>query len=416
MPNVRRTPPLAYGACDDRMTERPLRLFKRREGRGLEKKMLKRTPLHDYHAQHGKMVEFAGYDMPVWYTGIMEEHMAVRNHAGIFDVSHMGRIIVKGPEAGKYTEALVPTRSASQPIGKSFYTLLLNPQGGIIDDLIIIKRAEDDYLFVVNAANKEKDALHMASVAAKYDVKLDDITDRSTMIAIQGPESFQALQGLTDQNLSEIKRYNHVLSNVGGSAATITRTGYTGEDGFEIILYDSGVENNSVALSVWNELAKRAKPAGLGSRDSLRTEAGLPLYGSDIDDTTNPIEADLAWVISKEKTDYVGSDSIATYLRTPAHKMRRGIILEDKIPRRGFAVNNEAGEKIGYVTSGTFSPIAKKGIALAYVDSAYAQIGQGIKMVIRDAPTQGRVVKPPFYDEKVYGWKRLASSANPTSP
>src|SRR5271155_4070821 len=139
--------------------------------------MLKRTPLHSYHEKHGKMVEFAGYDMPVWYTGIMDEHLAVRNHAGIFDVSHMGRIIVKGPEAGRFTDALVPTRSSSQPIGKSFYTLLLNSHGGIIDDLIIIKRGEDDYLFVVNAANKTKDASHMAGISAQYDVNLDDITD-----------------------------------------------------------------------------------------------------------------------------------------------------------------------------------------------------------------------------------------------
>jgi aminomethyltransferase len=378
--------------------------------------MLKRTPLHDYHAQHGKMVEFAGYDMPVWYTGIMDEHLAVRNHAGIFDVSHMGRIIVKGPEAGKFTDALVPTRGSSQPIGKSFYTLLLNSHGGIIDDLIIIKRGEDDYLFVVNAANKTKDASHMAGISAQYDVNLDDITDRSTMIAIQGPESFQALQGLTPQNLTEIKRYNHAMSRVGGSAATITRTGYTGEDGFEIIMYDSGVENPSLALSVWNELAKRAKPSGLGSRDSLRVEAGLPLYGSDIDDTTNPIEADLSWVISKDKAGYVGSDAVANYLRTPSPKLRRGIVLEDKIPRHGFEVNNEAGEKIGNVTSGTFSPILKKGIALAYIDSPYAQLGQAIRMTIRDATTEGRVVKPPFYDEKSYGWKRVVTTSSPTAP
>jgi len=362
------------------------------------------------------MVEFAGYDMPVWYTGIMEEHLAVRNHAGIFDVSHMGRIAVKGSEAGRFTDALVPTRSSSQPIGKSFYTLLLNANGGIIDDLIIIKRAEDDYLFVVNAANRAKDADHMARLSAQYEVVLDDMTDRTTMIAIQGPEAFQALQGLTVQNLSEIKRYNHVMSKVGASMATITRTGYTGEDGFEIILYDSGIENNSIALSVWNELANRAKPCGLGSRDSLRVEAGLPLYGSDIDDTTNPIEADLAWVVSKEKTGYVGSDAIAGHLGTQPQKLRRGIILEDKIPRHGFNVSNEVGEKIGQVTSGTFSPILKKGIALAYVNAPYAQVGQAVRIVIRDAPVAGKIVKPPFYDEKAYGLKRTATAPAPATP
>jgi len=372
--------------------------------------MLKRTPLHSYHEKHGKMVEFAGYDMPVWYTGILDEHLAVRNHAGIFDVSHMGRVAVKGPEAGKYAEGIVPTRSVSQPVGKSFYTLLLNPKGGIIDDLIIIKRAEDDYLFVVNAANKQKDLEHMRGFSSRYDVTLDDMTDRTTMIAIQGPEAFQALQPITTQNLSEIKRYNHVMSNVGGSAATITRTGYTGEDGFEIILYDSGIENDSLALSVWDSLSKKATPAGLGSRDSLRVEAGLPLYGSDIDETTNPIEADLSWVISKEKAGYIGSEALAGYLHTQPTRLRRGIVLEDKIPRHGFEVDNESGEKIGTVTSGTFSPILKKGIALAYVDQSYSQIGQAVKVSVRDSPINGKIVKPPFYDEKMYGLKRAPTS------
>ncbi len=374
--------------------------------------MLKRTPLHSYHETHGKMVEFAGYDMPVWYTGILDEHLAVRNHAGIFDVSHMGRVAVKGPEAGKYTEGIVPTRSVSQPVGKSFYTLLLNSNGGIIDDLIIIKRGEDDYLFVVNAANKQKDLEHMKGFSSRYDVTLDDMTDRTTMIAIQGPEAFPALQGLTAQNLSEIKRYNHVMANVGGSAATITRTGYTGEDGFEIILYDSGVENDSLALSVWDSLAKKATPAGLGSRDSLRVEAGLPLYGSDIDETTNPIEADLSWVISKEKVGYIGSEALAGYLNTQPARLRRGVVLEDKIPRHGFEVDNESGEKIGTVTSGTFSPILKKGIALAYVDQSYTQIGQAVKVSVRDSLITGKVVKPPFYDEKMYGLKRTPIPAS----
>lgn len=373
--------------------------------------MLKQTPLHDYHAQHGKVVEFAGYDMPVWYTSIMDEHLAVRNHVGIFDVSHMGRIIARGPDAGRLTESLVPTRSSSQPPGKSFYTLFLNPSGGIIDDLIIIKRAEDDYLFVVNAANKEKDLAHMMRQSTKYNVNLEDITDQTTMIAIQGPEASQALQGLTEQKLLEIKRYNHVMARVGQSAATITRTGYTGEDGFEIILYDSGLESNAIATSVWNDLAAKAKPCGLGSRDSLRIEAGLPLYGSDIDESTNPVEADLAWVISREKSDYVGYDSIAGHLGNQPHRLRRGIVLEDKIPRHGFAVTSEKGEKkVGYVTSGTFSPIIKKGIALAYIEQAYSSANQSIEVIVRDTPTPGKVVKPPFYDDKMYGWKRITTN------
>lgn len=378
----------------------------------IERRLLKQTPLHDYHIQHGKMVDFAGYDMPVWYTSILDEHLAVRNHAGMFDVSHMGRVEVKGPAAGKFTDELVPTKSSPQPVGKSFYTLFLNSNGGIIDDLIIIKREEDDYLFVVNAANRAKDLKHMLSVSAHHDVNINDTTEQTTMIAIQGPEALRALQELTPQNLGEIKRYNHVTSTIGKSRATITRTGYTGEDGFEIILYDSGVGNEEKALSIWNQLAKTVKPCGLGSRDSLRIEAGLPLYGSDIDDNTNPVEADLAWVISKDKTGYVGAEMVTSYISTPPNRMRRGIVLDDKIPRHGFAVSNESGENIGVVTSGTFSPIIKKGVALAYVRLQYSQVGQGVAVTIRDAKTQGAVVKPPFYDEKAYGWRRKSTTTS----
>jgi len=377
---------------------------------------VKRTPLYDYHVQHGKMAEFAGYDMPLWYTSIIEEHLAVRNNTGIFDVSHMGRITVKGREAGALTEALVPTRSSSQPVGRSFYTLLLNSRGGIVDDLIIIKKAEDDYLFVVNAANKTKDLEQMERLSRQYNVLLDDITDTTTMIAIQGPAASLALQDFTAQRLTEIKRFNHVLSKIGGSSATITRTGYTGEDGFEIILYDSGIENNALAMSVWNDLANKTRPCGLGARDSLRIEAGLPLYGSDIDDSTNPIEADLSWVISREKTGYVGGEVLANLLNIQPRKLRRGVLLQDKIPRHGFSVNNEVGENIGHVTSGTYSPILKKGIALVYVNTPYSTIGQPVRVVVRDAEVGAVIIKPPFYDVKSYGWKREVATSIPSSP
>ena len=249
--------------------------------------------------------------------------MAVRNHAGIFDVSHMGRVVVGGADATAFIEALVPTSSVTQPAGKSFYTLLLNPAGGIIDDIVIIKRP-DDYLVVVNAANKAKDLEHMRSVSRPFAVEIEDITDGSTMIAIQGPEAGLALQPLTPANLSEIKKFTHARSMVGKSDATITRTGYTGEDGFEIILYDSGINDNSLATSVWGDLATRASPCGLGARDSLRIEAGLPLYGLDIDETINPVEAELSWVISKEKTGYVGEEAVTRYRMTPPKRSKEG--------------------------------------------------------------------------------------------
>lgn len=366
---------------------------------------MKRTSLYDFHAANGKVVEFAGYDMPIWYSSISEEHLAVRNHAGIFDVSHMGRVVVAGAGATQFMERLVPTVSSSQPVGKSFYTLLLNSAGGIIDDIIIIKRP-DDYLLVVNAANKAKDLEHMRSLSSSPEVSIQDITDDTTMIAVQGPEAIQALQPLSTTDLSQTKRFTHTRSKIGKSDATITRTGYTGEDGFEIILYDSGVQDSSLAASIWGDLATRATPCGLGARDSLRIEAGLPLYGSDIDETTNPFEAELSWVISKGKTGYVGDGAIARYGATQPQRLRRGIMMADKIPRHGFVITDTANRRIGEITSGTFSPLLRKGIAMGYIDAPDSQLGRTVQVVVRGSPSQGKIIKPPFYDETMYGWKR----------
>jgi aminomethyltransferase len=356
--------------------------------------------------KHGKLAEFAGYEMPLWYTSILEEHLAVRNKAGIFDVSHMGRVALDGPDAPKLVELLVPTSASSQAPGKSFYTLLLNQKGGIIDDLIVM-RTELGYLLVINAANKSKDLAHIQANSEGYDVNINDITDSTTMIAVQGPEATQALQPLASIELSQIKRYTHVNAMVGDSRATITRTGYTGEDGFEVILLDTGLQDGSVATAVWADLSTRAKPSGLGARDSLRVEAGLPLYGSDIDDTTNPFEAELSWVVTKGKTGYIGGESLASFSNAPLSRVRRGIVLDEKIPRHGFAVTDSQNEVIGTVTSGSFSPILKKGIALAYVEPAHSGIGEAVDVMVRDSPAHGAITKPPFYDEKFFGWKRL---------
>lgn len=367
---------------------------------------MKRTPLYDFHARHGKIVEFAGYEMPLWYTSTVEEHLAVRNKVGIFDVSHMGRITVKGSDATGFLEGLVPTSVSGQPMGKSFYTLLLNHDAGIIDDLVILKD-DSSYLMIVNAANKKKDMEHILSLSSSYSVEIEDITDSSTMIAVQGPDATNALQALTQAELSKIERHTYVQSKVGNSAASITRSGYTGEDGFEIILHDTGVQNNSEALSVWNSLATRSKPCGLGARDSLRTEAGLPLYGPDINQTTNPFEADLGWVVTKGKKGYVGSAPLADYAPSEQRRLRRGVVLADKIPRHDFAVNSTDKKAIGRVTSGTFSPILRKGIALAYIDLPYSKVGEEVEVDVRGSSAPGTIVKPPFYDEKLYGWKRL---------
>jgi glycine cleavage system T protein (aminomethyltransferase) len=363
---------------------------------------MKRTPLYEFHRTHGKMVEFAGYEMPIWYTSTMEEHMAVRNHTGIFDVSHMGRVNVSGPDAGRFIEGLFPTNIGNLPNGKSVYTLLLNKDAGIIDDLIVLKMDDARYLVVVNAASRTKDLKHMEQSGAGLDFKMDDITEATTMIAVQGPSAIQALQPLTPLPLAEMKRFTHAVSTVKGIGAVITRTGYTGEDGFELILFDA----SSGSLAVWEALTKRATPCGLGARDSLRLEAGLPLYGSDMDEATNPLEADLGWVISKDKQSYVGWPKLSSFMQQGPAKVRRGIIMDERIPRRDFKVTDQAGTQIGVVTSGTFSPMLKRGIAMAYVKTVSSGPGEPVKVVVRDAPSDGKITKFPFYDDSLYGWKR----------
>jgi aminomethyltransferase len=363
---------------------------------------MKRTPLYEFHRAHGKIVEFAGYEMPIWYTSTMEEHMAVRNHAGVFDVSHMGRVDVAGPDAWKLIEHLFPTNIRRLPDGKSAYTLLLNEDAGIIDDLIVLKVDEARYLVVVNAASRTKDLEHMERNGAGLDYTMDDITEATTMIAVQGPSAVQALQPLTPLQLAEMKRFTHAASTVMGIRAVITRTGYTGEDGFEVILHDAA----SGSLAVWEALAKGATPCALGARDSLRLEAGLPLYGSDMDESTNPFEADLGWVISKDKQSYVGWQKLASFAQQGPARVRRGITMDERIPRRDFKVTDQAGAQIGVVTSGTFSPVLKRGIAMAYVKAQSSELGNPVKVVVRDAPSSGKITKFPFYDDSLYGWKR----------
>jgi aminomethyltransferase len=357
------------------------------------------TPLHEFHVKHAKMTEFAGYDMPLWYSSTPEEHMAVRTSSGIFDVSHMGRFEVKGEGSAAFVERLVPTEVGTQPLGKAFYSLLLNDRGGIIDDLIIMRLADDRFVLVVNAANSRTDMEHIRSVSGALEV--DDFTKSSVMIALQGPKAQEVLQPFVELDLKSLKRFRCAETTVGGVPGTVSRTGYTGEDGFELILFNSAGE----ALRFWEKLATASTPCGLGARDSLRLEAGFPLHGQDIDQATNPFQAELSWVISRGKKDFVGAEALAELESSPPDVVRRGIILGKGIPRHGFPVVDDSGD-IGEVTSGTFSPVIRKGIALSKVKYADSDYGRKVDVVIRGTPEDGTLAKPPFYDEKQYGWKR----------
>ncbi|HYC26752.1 MAG TPA: glycine cleavage system aminomethyltransferase GcvT [Nitrososphaerales archaeon] len=369
---------------------------------------MKFTQLHSYHETHAQMTEFAGYEMPLWYSTTSEEHLAVRNSSGIFDVSHMGRVSVSGSGATAFLEGIVPTNVASQPPGKAFYTLLLDDRGGIIDDLIIMRLAEDDYLMVVNAANSKSDQEHVAAQAPREGVVACDMTSDSAMVAVQGPGAQRSLQRLTDVDLSQLKRFRCTRAMVLGVESLISRTGYTGEDGFEVILHGQTADHPDGALRVWEELSKSSVPCGLGARDSLRLEAGFPLHGSDIDRTTNPYEADLAWVLSAGKEGYIGSKSVKEAGASHPPSVRRGVVLERGIPRHGFEVLGSSG-RVGDVTSGTFSPLLRQGIAQCRVDFSSSEYGTKVSVVVRDAPSPGAVTKPPFYDEQLYGWKRRSN-------
>jgi aminomethyltransferase len=364
----------------------------------------KTTQLFGYHLKHAKLTEFAGYEMPLWYNTTAAEHMAVRDASGIFDVSHMGRFRVEGPSATGFLEGLVPTVVKAQPPGKAFYTLLLNERGGIIDDLIVEKLGEESYLVVVNAANAEADMQHMRAHTSNGLI-VDDLTDSTAMIAVQGPDALSSLQGLTDLDLGQLKRFRCAEARVAGEKSLVSRTGYTGEDGFEVIIYDSTIERPDQAMKVWEKLAQTSTPCGLGARDSLRLEAGFPLHGSDMDEGTNPYEAELAWVITAGKHDFVGSGALEAAATHSPSRVRRGLVLDSGIPRHGFEVVNAIG-RVGVVTSGTFSPILRKGIALCYLDYASSEPGSRVGAVVRGSSQMGSIVKPPFYDERLYGWKR----------
>jgi len=364
----------------------------------------KTTQLHPYHSKHAKLIDFAGYEMPLWYTTTTDEHLAVRNDSGIFDVSHMGRFSVKGNQATDFLEGLVPTEVKTQPPGKAFYTLLLNEGGGIIDDLIIEKLAEDRYMVVVNAANAETDMKHMAAHAPP-DFEIEDTTSKSAMIAVQGPKAAASLQPQTDLDLSQLRRFRCTETKVAGEDALVSRTGYTGEDGFEVIIYGTSNDRPQGAMRVWEKLAATSTPCGLGARDSLRLEAGFPLHGSDIDQQTNPFQADLAWVISAGKSGYVGFHALAEAGVMEPSIIRRGLVLESGIPRHGFGVADSSGP-LGTVTSGTFSPIIRKGIALCRVMRDRSEFGTNVSVIVRESPQSAKITKPPFYDEHLYGWKR----------
>ncbi|TMG69451.1 MAG: glycine cleavage system aminomethyltransferase GcvT [Chloroflexi bacterium] len=355
---------------------------------------LRRTPLYERHVALGaKMVPFAGYEMPIQYEGIVAEHRAVRSHAGLFDLSHMGEFIFQGRGAKALVDRLVSSDIAGLEAGQARYGLLTNEGGTIVDDVIVYRTGDSEYLMVVNAANIEKDRRHVLRYLGA-DVAFDDRSLATALVAIQGPRAATILESATTTSVRELPAFGVVGSEVLGKGATVARTGYTGEDGFEIFVA------NDAADRIWEGLLERGaslgiKPIGLGARDTLRLEARFSLYGNDIDETTNPIEAGLGWTCKLDKA-FIGRDAIAAIKAEGPKRRIVGLVIDGGVARHGHEVVS-AGEVVGHVTSGTFGPTVQKNIALAYVPTRLSKVGTAVAVRIRGKDVPATVVKTPFF-------------------
>ncbi len=362
-----------------------------------EETKLKRTAFYDLHVRHGaKIVGFAGFEMPVLYKGIVAEHTAVRERAGVFDVSHMGEVTVKGPGALEFIQKITVNNAAALTDGQAQYSAMCYPNGGIVDDLLVYRKGEEDYLLVINASNIEKDFTWMQENVIEG-VELNNVSDDYSLLAVQGPKAIETLSKLTDTDLNAIEYYHFAEGTIAGVPAILSRTGYTGEVGFEIYF----ASDVAVGEQVWNAIMEAGRefgiePAGLGARDTLRLEMGYCLYGNDIDDTTNTIEAGLGWITKLEKGEFNGSDVIATAkAEKPARKLVGFTMNERAIPRQHYPISVD-GNLVGEVTSGTSSPTLGKGIGMGYVDAAYTKPGTIINIIIRDKESPATVARPPF--------------------
>jgi aminomethyltransferase len=369
----------------------------------LSQEVPKRTHLYDWHVSHeGHMSVFAGFQMPLWYekTGIIAEHNAVRNSVGIFDITHMGRCKVTGPESRRFLNHMVTNDLTRVPLGASEYALLCNRDGGTLDDLFLYRLEKHEFFVVVNASNREKDFNWLITHSKRYDVKFEDISDHTPMFAVQGRNALLTLQKLTDTKLVEIPRFGVSIITLGGFEAMVSRTGYTGEDGFEVCQFDVPQKESSKAVELFEGILKAGRefgilPCGLGCRDTLRLEAGYPLYGQDLDEQTTPLEAKLRAFVKFKKKSFIGKRALLQQRRKGIKRLRVGLVLLDKgIPRTGYEILR--GMKVvGKVTSGSFSPVLQKGIAVGYVERKNAKKGAVLAVRIRGRLAKAEVVEMP---------------------
>jgi aminomethyltransferase len=348
------------------------------------------------------MSTFAGFKMPLWYekTGIIAEHNAVRNSVGIFDITHMGRFKVSGSESRRFLNHLVTNDVTRVPAGLSEYALLCNRSGGVLDDLFVYRLYKHEFYVVVNASNREKDFSWLIAHIKKYDATIENISDYTPMFAVQGRNAVSVLQKLTETKLEEIPRFGVRTITLGGFVVLISRTGYTGEDGFEICQFDVPKKESTKAVKLFEAILSAGEefgilPCGLGCRDTLRLEAGYSLYGQDLDEQTTPLEASLRAFVKLKKKSFIGRNALLRQRRKGIKRLRIGLVLLDKgIPRTGYEILR--GVKIiGKVTSGSFSPVLQKGIGVGYVERRYAEKGEVLGVRIRGRLVKAEVVLMP---------------------
>ncbi len=359
---------------------------------------MNRTVLYEIHKNlNAQFVKFAGWEMPLSYSGVIEEHKAVRTAAGLFDVSHMGRVQVDGQGAKGLLQHLATSDISPLRSGQACYTLFCNNQGGVIDDLIIYKLKRASYLACVNAANRNKCINWMKTNSVNFsNVTIEDHSDSIAQIAIQGPKSMEILQELTEVNLSSIRPKSFIEGRLGGMGSYIARTGFTGERGYELFI------PTIIAHGIWESIMEKGevfglKPAGLGARDTLRLEMGYPLHGSDMDENTTPIECNLEKAVDLKKEDFIGKEAMLKQKERGVERILVGFeLLQKGIPRHGYRIYSN-GKTLGVVTSGNFSPILKKGIGLGFVHPQYSTPGAEILIDIRGKVALAVVVELPFY-------------------
>lgn len=356
---------------------------------------IKKTCLHDRHVSMGaQMTPFGGFDMPIQYEGIVEEHNAVRNACGVFDVSHMGEVSISGPDAERYVNHIFSNDVRQLPDGKILYGMMLHPNGGTVDDLLVYKRGDNDFFLVINAANIDKDVDWIVKNAEGYDVEINHLSDELGELAIQGPEAEEVMEQVLGISCSELTFYTFKESLLDGKHILVSRTGYTGEDGFEVYA------DHDTIRGLWDRLIEsgRAKPCGLGCRDTLRFEVGLPLYGDELADDITPIEAGLSMFVKLDKPEFIGKDALVAQKTEGTARKLVGLELTDRaIPRHGYEVLNDADEVVGYVTTGYRGISVDKSIAVALVQTPWTAKDTELKVRIRRKTFPALVTAKKFY-------------------